>query len=92
MSPDYAKFGFTAVGPRAGRRQRHDDNDNDNDNGTTTTTDSTGAAGSASTTGAAGSSGTSAFTAGTGYRIAPKASNGWRRRSTCRAARPRMGR
>jgi hypothetical protein len=78
LSPDYAKWGFTAVGVAP--------TTDDGSTGTTTTTGAagssgttTGAAGSSgTTTGAAGSSGTtsSGFTAGANYRIAPVTGNG----------------
>jgi hypothetical protein len=68
LSPDYAKWGFTALGnldaPPA------------DTTGTAGSTGTAGTGGTGGTGGTAGSSGTSTFTAGTGYRIAPAATSG----------------
>ena len=65
-SPDYAKFGFTAIGTVSSTPVDP-----------TGAAGTTGTAGSTGSTGAGGSGGSSSlFAAGTPYRIAPKASNG----------------
>jgi hypothetical protein len=70
VSPDWAKWGFTALGSVTTTTG------SGGTTGTAGTTGSAGTTGAGGSAGAGGSGGSSTFAAGTAYRIAPVASNG----------------